>query len=66
MSQAAHVQQATEGEEKRNDFRPQHNRRIRLTALVLNHTTNATSSAKPIQLPVQGRSATSPRRCDAE
>ncbi len=65
MSQAVHPQQAAEGEEESNDFRPQHNCVIRLTAFVLNHTTNATSSANQIQLPVQGRLATSPRRCDA-
>ncbi len=66
MSQAAHVPAGYEGEEKRNDFRPQHNRRHPAAALVLNHTTNATSSAKPNPAPVPGRSMTSLRRYDAE
>ncbi len=66
MSQAAHVPAGTESEEEGNNFRPQHNRRHPVTALVLNHTTNATNSAKPKPPPVPGHSATSPRRCDAE
>ncbi len=66
MSQAAHAPAGTEGEEEGNDFRPQHNRCHATTALVLNHTTNATNSAKPKPVPVPGRLATSLRRCDAE
>ncbi len=66
MSQAAHAPTGCQRWEEGNDFRPQHNRRHAADGLILNHTTNATSSAKPKPAARAGRLATSLRRCDAE
>ncbi len=54
-------QQATKGEEEGNDFRPRTIAVMRLTALVLNHTTNATAMQNQNPPPVPGRLVTSLR-----